>query len=129
MIGDPALFLDHEAAGLTKIDLGAEWTRMTGLPFVWAFWAGRPRRARRRRTSPRCRRRGTPGSAHSDAIADAYCGAERAARLPGVLEGQYQVPAGTIARSQGLRRYYELRERSCDGVRRRRDAVDVCEFY
>ena len=25
-----------------KIDLGEEWTAMTGLPFVWAFWAGRP---------------------------------------------------------------------------------------
>jgi chorismate dehydratase len=24
-----------------KIDLGDVWTRMTGLPFVWAFWAGR----------------------------------------------------------------------------------------
>ena len=24
----------------TKIDLGEEWTRMTGLPFVYAFWAG-----------------------------------------------------------------------------------------
>ena len=42
LIGDPALFLDHEAAGFTKIDLGAEWARLTGLPFVWAFWAGRP---------------------------------------------------------------------------------------
>jgi chorismate dehydratase len=42
LIGDPALFLDHAAAGFTKIDLGAEWTRLTGLPFVWAFWAGRP---------------------------------------------------------------------------------------
>lgn len=42
MIGDRALFIDHEAAGLEKIDLGAEWTTMTGLPFVWAFWAGRP---------------------------------------------------------------------------------------
>src|SRR5207245_2869934 len=41
LIGDPALFLDHASAGLTKIDLGAEWTAMTGLPFVWAFWAGR----------------------------------------------------------------------------------------
>ena len=27
---------------LEKIDLGEEWTRMTGLPFVYAFWAGRP---------------------------------------------------------------------------------------
>jgi len=42
LIGDPALFLDHAAAGFTRIDLGAEWTRLTGLPFVWAFWAGRP---------------------------------------------------------------------------------------
>jgi predicted solute-binding protein len=25
-----------------KIDLGQVWTTMTGLPFVWAFWAGRP---------------------------------------------------------------------------------------
>ena len=24
-----------------KIDLGQAWTSMTGLPFVWAFWAGR----------------------------------------------------------------------------------------
>ena len=24
-----------------KIDLGDVWTQMTGLPFVWAFWAGR----------------------------------------------------------------------------------------
>jgi chorismate dehydratase len=24
-----------------KIDLGEAWTSMTGLPFVWAFWAGR----------------------------------------------------------------------------------------
>ena len=41
IIGDPALFLDVEAAGVEKIDLGEEWTAMTGLPFVWAFWAGR----------------------------------------------------------------------------------------
>jgi len=41
MIGDPALFAEHERLGLAKIDLGAEWTALTGLPFVWAFWAGR----------------------------------------------------------------------------------------
>jgi len=34
LIGDPALFLDHESAGLRKIDPGAEWTAATGLPFV-----------------------------------------------------------------------------------------------
>lgn len=41
LIGDAALYADHDAAGLDKIDLGEEWTAMTGLPFVWAFWAGR----------------------------------------------------------------------------------------
>ena len=42
VIGDNALFLDHETLGLGKADLGEEWMRMTGLPFVYAFWAGRP---------------------------------------------------------------------------------------
>jgi len=42
VIGDNALFTDHEALGLEKIDLGEEWIGMTGLPFVYAFWAGRP---------------------------------------------------------------------------------------
>ena len=42
VIGDPALFVDADARGLNKIDLGSAWTAMTGLPFVYAFWAGRP---------------------------------------------------------------------------------------
>jgi chorismate dehydratase len=42
VIGDNALFLDHQALGVEKIDLGEEWAGMTGLPFVYAFWAGRP---------------------------------------------------------------------------------------
>lgn len=44
VIGDPALLVDHRAigaGGVEKIDLGQAWTEMTGLPFVWAFWAGR----------------------------------------------------------------------------------------
>lgn len=40
LIGDVALLADHERAGVEKIDLGEEWTAMTGLPFVYAFWAG-----------------------------------------------------------------------------------------
>ena len=42
LIGDRALFTEYEAAGLEKIDLGEEWAAMTRLPFVWAFWVGRP---------------------------------------------------------------------------------------
>ena len=42
LIGDRALFTEHETVGLEKIDLGEEWRAMTALPFVWAFWVGRP---------------------------------------------------------------------------------------
>jgi len=59
IIGDAALLLDHTKVrlkadattalpgvrlqpDLQKIDLGELWKSMTGLPFVYAFWAGRP---------------------------------------------------------------------------------------
>jgi len=41
MIGDPALF-EPRATSHEVIDLGEAWFRMTSLPFVYAFWAGRP---------------------------------------------------------------------------------------
>src|SRR5439155_7517849 len=39
IIGDVALFLEP---AIQKIDLGDLWSRSTGLPFVYAFWAGWP---------------------------------------------------------------------------------------
>jgi chorismate dehydratase len=45
IIGDNALFQPPNTDPLLPveaIDLGQAWTRMTGLPFVYAFWAGRP---------------------------------------------------------------------------------------
>jgi len=56
IIGDNALFLDHHKiessdrlepdaasdAKVQKIDLGETWSKTTGLPFVYAFWAGWP---------------------------------------------------------------------------------------
>ena len=42
LIGDPAFDTDHAALGLRKTDLGEEWTTMTGLPFIYAAWTGRP---------------------------------------------------------------------------------------
>ena len=42
LIGDPAFEADHGALGLEKVDLGEQWTAMTGLPFVYAAWTGRP---------------------------------------------------------------------------------------
>lgn len=41
IIGDPALYLDPAALPFPCWDLGEEWTRMTGLPMVFAVWAGR----------------------------------------------------------------------------------------
>ena len=38
LIGDRALYADD---GEPRLDLGQEWAERTGLPFVWAFWAGR----------------------------------------------------------------------------------------
>jgi chorismate dehydratase len=40
IIGDPALHLDPQSLGERVLDLGAEWTDMTGLPMVFAVWAG-----------------------------------------------------------------------------------------
>ncbi len=41
VIGDPALRIDPRQAPHIALDLGEEWTRMTGLPMVFAVWAGR----------------------------------------------------------------------------------------
>ncbi len=106
VIGDAALFADHHALGAEKIDLGASWTEMTGLPFVWAFWAGRPDAA-----SPDIVRRlqtaRDTGVATSDAIADAYV-ADTPARQP--LARQYlreHIQFGLSDRMRdGLRAYY-----------------------
>jgi chorismate dehydratase len=43
VIGDSALFLEGSSDGrILKVDLGDAWQQLTGLPFVYAFWAGRP---------------------------------------------------------------------------------------
>jgi predicted solute-binding protein len=42
LIGDPALAVDPVPPGVEKVDLGEAWHALTGLPFVYAAWAGRP---------------------------------------------------------------------------------------
>jgi len=71
IIGDAALFLDYEFAGARKIDLGAEWTAMTGLPFVYACWTGWPDALTRGDVAVLQRAR-DEGVAQSDAVAAAY---------------------------------------------------------
>ena len=51
VIGDPALFADHQALSGEKTDLGLEWTSMTGLPLSGRSGpAGRGGAAGRRQT-------------------------------------------------------------------------------
>jgi chorismate dehydratase len=71
IIGDAALFLDHEAAGARKIDLGEAWTALTGLPFVYACWTGWPGALGGSDVEVLQRSR-DEGVAQSDAVAAAY---------------------------------------------------------
>lgn len=75
LIGDPALFLEPRA-DVEKIDLGSAWTDLTGLPFVWAFWAG-AEGAADAATVRRLQRAAEEGMAVTDAIAAAYCADRR----------------------------------------------------
>ena len=106
LIGDPALFFDHESRGLTKIDLGEQWTRLTGLPFVWAFWAGRPGVVRAEHvgflTDARDR-----GMEAADEVAARYCGPERTARGRAYLRENVRYTLGEKEQA-GLRLFYEL---------------------
>jgi chorismate dehydratase len=72
LIGDNALFDDKPRVGVERIDLGEAWTTMTGLPFVWAFWAGRENAvdAEGVRALQQAR---DEGIRHVDDIARAYC--------------------------------------------------------
>ena len=106
VIGDPALYLDHQEARLSKIDLGEQWTGLTGLPFVWAFWAGRPGVLSEAALAALGAARDA-GVAASDAIAVAYCGPARAALGQAYLRDNIQYVLDERA-AAGLRKYYEL---------------------
>lgn len=71
IIGDTALFLEDGAAGARKIDLGEEWTAMTGLPFVYAVWTGWPGAVTARDVAALQRAR-DEGVAQSNAVAAEY---------------------------------------------------------
>jgi chorismate dehydratase len=122
LIGDPALFLDHDRLRAEKIDLGSEWTAMTGLPFVWAFWAGR-RGALSHAHLHTLRQARDSGVAESDTVAETYCGPGRAARGKAYLRENIYYVLGD-REEEGLRTYYELAERH--GVV---DRVLAPEFY
>jgi chorismate dehydratase len=106
LIGDPALYLETEPIGVTKVDLGAEWTSMTGLPFVWAFWAGRggALSAAGKEALIAARDAGVAGS---DRLAEEYCGPTHAALGRAYLRDNIRYVLGD-REAEGLRRFYEL---------------------
>jgi chorismate dehydratase len=106
LIGDPALFLDHESRGLTKVDLGEHWTRLTGLPFVWAFWAGRPGVLGTEHIQLLADARDS-GIAAADDVAARYCGPERTERGRAYLRENVRYTLGEREQS-GLRLFHEL---------------------
>jgi chorismate dehydratase len=109
LIGDPALFLEYERLGAEKVDLGEQWTSLTGLPFVWAFWAGRAGALTRQAVAALTAARDA-GVAESDRVAEMYCGPERAARGKAYLRDNIYYMLGD-REEDGLRMYYELAER------------------
>lgn len=130
LIGDPALFVDHDAMGVEKIDLGEEWTAMTGLPFVWAFWAGR-QGAVDGDGIARLRQAKQDGMAASDTLADAYAASYQArtgmAADPGLarryLRENIKYDLG-LREHEALVRFYESARRA--GVI---DVVQPVRFY
>lgn len=109
LIGDPALFLDHQQLGAEKIDLGQQWTALTGFPFVWAFWAGRRDALSQTAVAALIAARDS-GVAQSDEVAAAYCGSERAQLCRSYLRENIQYTLGEREEA-GLMKYYEFAER------------------
>jgi chorismate dehydratase len=104
IIGDPALFFDP--VDVQKIDLGEHWTAMTGLPFVWAFWAGRPDALDVRAVQALVEAR-DQGVDASDQLAAEYCGPTRASIGQAYLRENIQYQLGEREEA-GLRRFYAL---------------------
>jgi chorismate dehydratase len=108
VIGDPAFDIDPAKHGVTKIDLGGEWKALTGLPFVYAMWVGRPGVA----SPEQCRQlqhARDRGVANLEAIARQVGGgdARLEQRALGYLRDNLKYGLGD-AEQAGLRRFHEL---------------------
>lgn len=108
VIGDPAFDIDLQRHNVTKIDLGSEWKALTGLPFVYAMWVGRPNGA----AAEQCRALQAArdrGIENLDVIARHVGGgnADLEQRSLRYLRDNLQYDLGERAQA-GLRRFYEL---------------------
>lgn len=105
LIGDPALFARHDEH-VRKIDMGAEWTAMTGLPFAWCFWAGRREFVQPAHVDALHDARDA-GTASLDAVVAAHCpdDAEQAAVARTYLHENLQFELSEDGRA-GLKRFF-----------------------
>ena len=108
VIGDPAFEIDPAERNVTKIDLGAEWKAMTGLPFVYAMWVGRPGAA----TAAQCRdlqQARDRGIAHLGDIARAVGGGDPGLEQRSLVYLRDNLKFSLGEReAAGLRRFHEL---------------------
>jgi chorismate dehydratase len=108
VIGDPALSIDPDAAGVHKTDLGSEWLALTGLPFVYAVWTGRDGAAQPQHVDElnAARDRGL-ASLQALASTEGAGDAGREARALHYLRDNLKYGLG-VAEIAGLRRFHEL---------------------
>jgi chorismate dehydratase len=95
VIGDAALFFNHASAGAEKIDLGEQWTKMSGPGALNPAQIQLLAQAR------------DAGVSASDAIAAAYCGPEWAEEGKRYLRDNISYDWGP-RELEGLRAFYEL---------------------
>jgi chorismate dehydratase len=103
LIGDPALYYDGPAQ---RLDLGQAWLEATRLPFVFAFWAGRPGVLAAGDVA-RLQRALAEGLARLGEIASAYngCGAGRAPENEAYLRRNISYGLGAEEQA-GLQEFY-----------------------
>jgi chorismate dehydratase len=108
VIGDPAFEIAPERRGVRKIDLGAEWKTLTGLPFVYAMWVGRADAA----TPAHCRalqQARDQGLQHLEQIARGASGGNRDVEQRSFLYLRDNLKFSLGDReAAGLRRFHEL---------------------
>ena len=92
-------FSTTRRAGLTKVDLGEEWTAMTGAAVRLGVLGGTARRAERRQHVTALQAARDAGIAASDAHCRRVLRAGTGRARPGVSEGEYPLHAGR-ARSE-----------------------------
>lgn len=102
IIGDPALRLNPDEIPFECLDLGAEWLALTGLPMVFAAWAGKP---------------GVPMQALERLTRESYeFGRTKLSEIIEIASAEHGIPTALAERYLGQYIRYELGSREQDGL-------------